>query len=90
MTDGILASIAKALATTPIKNEVPETMEIAMQYYDSTLKTYADSGLRSAHDWATVGRDVKPECKPRADTLHRGALVLLYTRDQTRALRRAR
>jgi len=65
-------------------------MEIAMQHYDSELKTYADSGLRSAHDWASLGRDVKPESKPRMDTMHRGVAVPLYSRDQTRALRRER
>ena len=65
-------------------------MEIAMQHYDSELKTYADSGLRSAHDWASLGRDVKPESKPRMETMHRGVVVPLYSRDQTRALRRDR
>jgi len=67
-----------------IKIEVPEKMEIAMQYYDSALKTYADSGLRSAQDWATLGRDVEPDVKSRTDTTHRGALLPLYSRDQTR------
>jgi hypothetical protein len=65
-------------------------MEIAMQHYDSELKTYADSGLRSAHDWASLGRDVKPDSKPRMETMHRGVVVPLYSRDQTRALRSQR
>jgi hypothetical protein len=58
-----------------------------MKYFDPALKTYADIGLRSAQDWASLGRDVIPECKPRADTLYRGALLLLYTRNQTRVLK---
>jgi hypothetical protein len=61
-----------------------------MKYYDQALKTYADVGLRTTADWATIGRDVKPECKPRAETVHRGALLPLYTRDQTKVLRRDR
>jgi hypothetical protein len=65
-------------------------MEIAMQHYDSELKTYADSGLRSAPDWASLGREVKAESKPRMDTMHRGVVVPLYSRDQTRGLRRER
>ena len=63
-------------------------MEIAMKYYDQALKTYADNGLRTAQDWASLGRDVKAGCKPRADTMHRGVLLPLYDRDQTQALRR--
>lgn len=59
-----------------------------MTYYDQALKAYADSGLRTAEDWATRGRDVKAECKPRADTLHRGILLSLYDRDQTQIVRR--
>jgi hypothetical protein len=61
-----------------------------MKHYDELLKTYADSGLRTAQDWATVGRDVKPDSKPRTVTTHRGVLLPLYSRDQTQMLRRVR
>ena len=56
-----------------------------MKYYDQALKTYADSGLRTAQDWASIGRDVKPESKPRIDTVHRG--VAPRTEDNLRGRR---
>ena len=59
-----------------------------MNYYDQSLKAYADSGLRTAADWAVRGRAVRPDSTPRADTQHRGASVSLYTRDQTDIVRR--
>ena len=54
-----------------------------MNYYDSVLKTYADAGMRSIADWSMAGRDVVSGSEPRANAPHRGALVSLYTRDQT-------
>jgi hypothetical protein len=78
----------KALATRLTGNDLPETMEIAMTHYDSALRAYAVSGLRSAQDWATMGRGIKPESKPRVDTMHRGAVLPLFSRDQTRIVRR--
>jgi len=42
-------------------------MEIAMKYYDQAPKADADSGLRTANDWTTLGRGVKPGTTPRAD-----------------------
>ena len=54
-----------------------------MNQYDSVLRIYAESGLRTTEDWAASGRDVTPGTKPRLDTPHRGALVPLFSRDQT-------
>jgi len=64
---------------TPIESPT----EIAMHPFDSVLKMYAESGMRSVEDWATLGRDVASGVKPRLDTPHRGTVVSLYTRDQT-------
>jgi hypothetical protein len=44
---------------------------------------YADSGLRTVEDWTTLGRDITGGMKPRLDATHRGALIPLYSRDQT-------
>lgn len=54
-----------------------------MSQYDSVLKMYAESGLRTIEDWTTLGRDIASGAKPRLDTPHRGELVSLYSRDQT-------
>jgi hypothetical protein len=44
---------------------------------------YAESGLRTAQDWTTLGRDVENGAKPRLDTPLRGEMLPLYSRDQT-------
>lgn len=54
-----------------------------MHQYDSVLKTYAEAGLRTEEDWAMSGREVVTGSKSRANAPSRGALVALYTRDQT-------
>jgi hypothetical protein len=54
-----------------------------MNFGGDILKTYAQSGLRTVEDWITLGRDITSDAKPRVDTTHRGALVSLYSRDQT-------
>ncbi|HEX4056073.1 MAG TPA: hypothetical protein VHX86_17565 [Tepidisphaeraceae bacterium] len=54
-----------------------------MNQYDSVLKMYAESGLRTIEDWTTLGRDIESGAKPRLGTPHRGELVPLYSRDQT-------
>jgi hypothetical protein len=54
-----------------------------MSQYDSVLKVYADSGLRTAEDWTTHGRDIESEAKPRLDAPYQGQRVPLYSRDQT-------
>jgi sugar diacid utilization regulator len=54
-----------------------------MSEFDSVLKMYAENGLRSVADWCTRGRDIASGMKPRCDAPHRGALLSLYTRDQT-------
>jgi hypothetical protein len=59
-----------------------------MKHYDQVLRVYADSGMRSAADWVSLGREVHADAKPRAQATHKGAprgeAVALYTRDQTR------
>jgi hypothetical protein len=64
--------------------------EIAMYQYDSVLKMYADSGLRTIEDWTALGRDLETGAKPRVDTPHRGERVPLYSRDQTHPRPRSR
>ncbi len=54
-----------------------------MSQYDSVLKMYAESGLRTIEDWTTLGRDIASGTKPQLDTRHRGELLPLYSRDQT-------
>ena len=61
-----------------------------MKYYDQMLKTYADNGLRTIADWATLGRKLKIDSKPKTETTHRGAVLPLYTRDQTIIAKRER
>ena len=61
-----------------------------MSYYDKDLKRYAASGLRTAEDWASLGRGIDSGMKPRADILQRGKTVSLYCRNQTRVLHRER
>jgi hypothetical protein len=54
-----------------------------MSQHDTVLKMYADSGIRSAEEWATLGREIASDAKPRVDTPHRGTVLSLYSRDQT-------
>ena len=54
-----------------------------MSQYDSVLKVYADSGLRTAEDWTNHGRDIENGAKARLDAPHQGQRVPLYSRDQT-------
>jgi len=55
-----------------------------MNQFDSILRMYADSGLRTVEDWTTLGREIENGTKPRADAPHRGERLALYSRDQTR------
>jgi hypothetical protein len=55
-----------------------------MNHVDPELRTYAENGLRSPEDWATMGRQVKDGASPRTDMVHRGRAVSLFSRDQTR------
>ncbi|MGD0464683.1 MAG: hypothetical protein ABSB74_19535 [Tepidisphaeraceae bacterium] len=61
-----------------------------MNQFDGVLRMYAESGLRTSEDWTALGRDIQSGAKPRLDTPHRGELVPLYSRDQTRHRPRAR
>lgn len=54
-----------------------------MNHYDHELKMYADSGLRTAEDWALRGRAVQSGSDPRVGAVHRGKPISLYGRDQT-------
>jgi len=55
-----------------------------VNHSDPQLKAYAENGLRSAEDWAAMGRQLKDGIKPRTQIMHRSKPVLLYGRDQTR------
>jgi len=61
-----------------------------MHQFDGVLRMYAESGLRTIQDWTTLGRDVENGAKPRLDTPHRGALLPLFSRDQTHPQTRSR
>jgi len=61
-----------------------------MNQYDTVLKMYADSGLRTIQDWAGLGRAVADGAKPRLDTPHRGGVLSLYSRGQTHLRGRSR
>jgi hypothetical protein len=54
-----------------------------MYQFDPVLKMYAESGLRTAEDWTSLGRDLVGGSKPRVDTPHRGTIIPLFSRDQT-------
>ena len=54
-----------------------------MNQYDSVLKMYADSGMRTVEDWASMGREISSGAKSRVDAPHRGTVIPLYSRDQT-------
>lgn len=55
-----------------------------MKHFHQELKTYAASGLRTASDWSSLGREVKPDSACRATVEHRGEVLPLFDRDQTR------
>jgi hypothetical protein len=54
-----------------------------MFQFDKILKMYAENGLRTVEDWTSLGRDLIAGVKPRADTVHRGLAVALFSKDQT-------
>jgi hypothetical protein len=61
-----------------------------MNQYDSVLKMYADSGMRTVEEWASLGRQIASGAKPRVDAPHRGTSLPLYSRDQTQPRPRSR
>jgi len=61
-----------------------------MNQIDGVLRMYADSGLRTIEEWATLGRAVADGTKPRLDTPHHGATLSLYSRGQTQPRARSR
>jgi len=60
-----------------------------MSHFDKELKSYAESGLRTAEDWKTLGREVIDETKPRSSAQGRGSSVDLFSRDQTQRRERS-
>jgi hypothetical protein len=63
---------------------------MAMNQYDSVLKTYADSGLRSVQDWISLGREITSGAQSRVAAMHRGESISLFSRDQTQSRPRSR
>ena len=55
-----------------------------MSQFDKDLKSYAANGMRSAADWATLGREVQVAATPCTHATYRGDPVALFTRRQTR------
>ena len=54
-----------------------------MKHFDRELKQYAESGLRSAQEWASLGREVGATQVGMNVTTVRAGTVALYTRNQT-------
>ena len=54
-----------------------------MAQYDSVLRVYAESGLRTVEDWTSLGRDIQTLAKPRVDVPYKGGRLPLFSRDQT-------
>ena len=54
-----------------------------MRQFNQELKSYAKTGLRTAADWVTLGREVQEGGKSRVDVTYHGERVGLFTRDQT-------
>ena len=54
-----------------------------MALFDKELNVYAENGLRTADDWLTVGRQVRPGQAPRSEATARSRVVQLFSRDQT-------
>jgi hypothetical protein len=61
-----------------------------MGQFNSVLKMYAESGLRTVEDWISLGRDIVIGAKARLDAHHQGVPLPLYSRDQTHARARTR
>jgi hypothetical protein len=54
-----------------------------MKHFDRILKQYAESGLRSAGEWASLGREVSATEVGTILTTDKAGKVALYTRNQT-------
>lgn len=61
----------------------PEKRGVIVNHQDPELKMYAENGLRSTEDWASLGRVVEAGSQPRANTVHRGRAMPLFAREQT-------
>jgi hypothetical protein len=55
-----------------------------MSQFGKELRVYAEHGLRTVEDWISRGREVQSGSTQRSETLCRGELVALFSRDQTR------
>jgi hypothetical protein len=54
-----------------------------MIHFDRTLRTYADNGLRTVEDWASLAREIAPGQSPRAEADIHGKKIPLFVREQT-------
>ena len=54
-----------------------------MRHFDRILKQYAESGLRSAAEWVSLGREVSGTQVGMNVTTDRAGTVALFTRNQT-------
>jgi len=54
-----------------------------MRHFDRILKQYAESGLRSASEWVSLGREVSGTQVGMNVTTDRAGTVALFTRNQT-------
>lgn len=54
-----------------------------MKHQDKELQMYAENGLRTAEDWASLGRAVVAGAGAKTDATIRGRVVALYERSQT-------
>ena len=63
---------------------------MTMNYEEKDLNLYAATGLRTPQAWAALGREVQAGAQPRTQARRRTETVPLFTRDQTRAVRRDR
>jgi len=54
-----------------------------MSQYSNDLKRYANQGLRTPADWATLGRVVTEGVPARVEAEDRTGKVALFSRDQT-------
>lgn len=61
-----------------------------MKHFDSSLRAYAASGLRTTEDWASIGRQVIAGAEPRTTATVGSATIPLYVREQTERRPRVR
>jgi hypothetical protein len=60
-----------------------------MSQFGKELKMYAETGLRTADAWMSLGRQVGADKPPRVKIDLRGQVVQLFSKDQTAQFVRA-